>query len=425
MLTYLFPIGYFLSVILFFYLIGFVSGLCADTQAPRRRVGANFICTGTAIYFTFGFIFWLLTTLLFITGASVQKLGCDTLEEPSSSDIYEMFESDINDILHDTFNNSAFDDVFWNISESLDQCLDGQSLYTILQLDEIYDVDDLEDWTVYVNTSAPLEGLRLALIDAVADVSEDLKVFEGADEVEEPMKAIDDKFKPLKASVLNYFNDKTFTEVYVDPMNAIFAALISVSNQFEDQAIQNAVSALLSKAEVFNETLNNFNLESWGPTQEYTLAYEEEITYNVTTQPIYDRLSDVFNQYIPESPGYVANYYNLTWNELSSDYDDSLELFNWFARYSIDYMKKEVGYCRPFYEHVYQATINYSCYKIVDPLNSVWSGIGLILVCSVPFLFCAGKVESIYRRYKTEGFSRMVSMTEPVREAMEEETGSL
>ena len=58
---------------------------------------------------TVAFICWLLCSILFLSGAVIKKLGCDTLEDPEASEVYEMIEDDLNRLIHDTLDNPAFD----------------------------------------------------------------------------------------------------------------------------------------------------------------------------------------------------------------------------------------------------------------------------------------------------------------------------
>jgi hypothetical protein len=76
--------------------------------------------------------------------------------------------------------------------------------------------------------------------------------------------------------------------------------------------------------------------------------------------------------------------------------EDIAGVVDGFVEFSVELVSKEIGRCLPFHDHVYQATINYACHQTVDPLNSVWSGIGLVLVCFVPFLLVAAGAESIF-----------------------------
>ena len=127
-------------------------------------------------------------------------------------------------------------------------------------------------------------------------------------------------------------------------------------------------------------------------------------------------IDETFSTWASVSQDQLLDNSDLLEEELVEDYEDCLALFDWFADYSVSYLGEDVGECTDAYD-IYevkmellmsllcylliplstQAGINYSCYQLVEPLNSVWSGMGLILVAFVPMLACAVKIEGVFR----------------------------
>ena len=116
------------------------------------------------MFFTFSFLFWLLTTLLFASGATIQKLYCETLEEPEDSELYRFFEEDLNQVLGQALNNTGFQDTEWIVSDMIDNCEDGKSLYQILHLEQAFDVDLIRTWRAYVDTEGTAQPYYLQTI---------------------------------------------------------------------------------------------------------------------------------------------------------------------------------------------------------------------------------------------------------------------
>ena len=69
--------------------------------------------------FIAAFFLWFLCSILFFSGATVQKVGCETLEEPESAQLGQAFSQEIDETIHENLNDSKFDNVSWSIPEIL------------------------------------------------------------------------------------------------------------------------------------------------------------------------------------------------------------------------------------------------------------------------------------------------------------------
>ena len=79
--------GLFLVFILAFYLLGTLMGTCGSVDGPSRKTGACCLCTGTVIFFIFGFFLWLVATVFFTVGSLNDHFVCKLLEDPSNSEL--------------------------------------------------------------------------------------------------------------------------------------------------------------------------------------------------------------------------------------------------------------------------------------------------------------------------------------------------
>lgn len=99
-------------------------------------------------------------------------------------------------------------------------------------------------------------------------------------------------------------------------------------------------------------------------------------------------------------PGGVAKLeadgLQLVQEEMIFNYEDCLNILDGFARHSTDFLTLEAGACGPAYD-VYESVVNYGCFEIVDPLNSVWSGLGAVLLFFVPLLVAVWHIEVTFR----------------------------
>ena len=107
--------------------------------------GACCLCTGTVIFFLFSSFLWLLVTTFFLVGSLSDHFICKTLENATTSELGRVADENLNKILNDNI------DVSFNFNLSLtnvlEQCRNDETIYTILQLDQAFDLtSEIENW---------------------------------------------------------------------------------------------------------------------------------------------------------------------------------------------------------------------------------------------------------------------------------------
>ena len=99
--------GCFLVFILVFYLFGIIMGTCGSVNGPSKKTGAYCLCTGTAIFFIFSSLLWLLATTFFLAGSLSDHLACKLLKEPSESELGSWLDKFINKNLNDMIDTNS------------------------------------------------------------------------------------------------------------------------------------------------------------------------------------------------------------------------------------------------------------------------------------------------------------------------------
>ncbi len=389
-----------MTIILAVYLVGYFLGLLSKVgSVNRKKHAASLMYSGTMLFFIFSFVFWLLTTLLFVSGTAIQKLYCDTLEEPEDSELYVMFEDEVNEALLKAFNNTGFEDTTWDVPRMLEECEQGRSLYEILHLDDAFDVRTLRSWRSYVDVKAIEQDLILSLGNTVNDVVTYL-VFEDYDNTRADMLALQDRLLPIIDDYIDDYMDHYFDDVVrYTTMANLSDALGALNELTDDDTVQDNLVYFLDLLGEMLDGMPAFE-EKYYEVKAHAEAYDVEVTY--TTISVFEVIDDVFDVWYPVSQDQLLNnWQDILGEELIEDYEDSVALFDWFAEYSSIYLGEDLGECTHMFG-IYEAAINYSCRELVDPLNSVWSGMGLILVCFIPMLLCAMKIEGIFRAEKPD-----------------------
>lgn len=157
--------GYYAGIVLLLYVIGLLLGSCGSVGGGVKKTGGYCICFGTGANFTTHWKFWTLvnlpiflgmflivsmllwafTIVMFFSGGAVQvtqlntlllinykhvanyslqKGVCDTLEDPESSQLYDAFNEEFQELLNETL-GEEFAGEQWNLADILDVSPDG------------------------------------------------------------------------------------------------------------------------------------------------------------------------------------------------------------------------------------------------------------------------------------------------------------
>merc|ERR1711971_1061855 len=110
-----------------------------ETKNQEKFInGACCLCTGTVIFFLFSSFLRLLVTTFFLVGSLSDYFICKTLENATASELGRVADENLNKVLNDNI------DVSFNFNLSLtnvlEQCRNDETIYTILQLDQAFDL---------------------------------------------------------------------------------------------------------------------------------------------------------------------------------------------------------------------------------------------------------------------------------------------
>lgn len=400
--------GYLLTIILFVYLVALILGLSAPVGSKRRKLGAKAMCGATASYFMVAIFFWVLTTVLFAIGVSLQKLGCDTVQDPANSNLSPYFENEVNEKIRQALNfSSLYENKTWDLPELLSECQDGKDLYELLYLDQIYDVKLLRKWRDVISPQETIDIINPILQQTVDDCAYSLSVPDEYQDLNDQIDHIDDLMSPVTEFV-RLFNgqnnvDKIFNRTNLMEM---LDYLREIQDSLANEADKAKLESLIELGTEINEDYTTFVSGPFTYARTYAYEYNEKYSYGqyilIWRKNILTLVEDASWAITP------SGYFALV-NQLDEDFVQCVETFEWFVEYSIDYMDHNVGVCTPLYD-VLTAGVNYACPDVVDPFNSLWSGVGVMLVSFVPLLISACFVEGIFRRTRAPFHPYVVSI---------------
>ena len=393
--TFMIP-GMIMIIILLLYVISFFLGVCTSVDSEKKKHAAKISAGATGMFYVMAFVLWLTTTLLFIGGVALQELGCETLENPAESDLYEMLQSDINEGLREAFSNvtDAYQNTSWIVPEMLEQCENDGSLYVILHMEDVFDVEGMRMWKDIINVDVSEQMLVDTLNDTVLDVIDEL-YYPDMDLVEEVLA-----FQQTMFPVVNYTHQILYYDyddvINHEALNELDEFLAELSTYPNSSAIASDIQKARNLCKSYNNSILTYSRQ-FHAFQNYTFGLMN--TMDFAYQSVYERIDDVFvNVY--RAKAILPTIAYMFEEPLLEEYNDTLSTIDGFVEFSVVFLEEDFGKCAPFYE-IYLAGINYSCYMIVDPINNIWAAIGLVLLCFVPILVFVVFVEKIWRSVKS------------------------
>ena len=344
-------VGGFLAFILTFVSIGIVCGI----SQKGSKCGSWSMCSALSVFFIAGIFLFLICMALFVIGAFTQKLLCDTLNEPESSEMIPLLDLFLNDAFNDAV--SLTDAFNLSIPVIISGIHQGLPVYPLLQLENIYDIDELTNWKVDFEIDSIIDSTMESIdtvIGGVMDMENDIVVQEGT--ITTLANALDNQLNPILDLLLD-------TDQINQPILDSKSQLDEFINALPDQPDQPDFSS-------FVESLKGLSLE---------IGY---FVGNITTvQEDFNDILDVFGNgnkdlnltgFVEETFKIVEHAFDIFPNMVETFVDETivelLEAIDEEIPNIIDSVNT-VGGTLPL-SNIYNATYTHVCLEMVSPLNS-------------------------------------------------------
>ena len=344
-------VGGFLAFILTFVLIGLFCGISQKSS----KCGSWSICSTLSVFFIAGIFLFLICMTLLVVGAFTQKLLCDTLNEPESSEMIPLLDTFLNDAFNDAV---SLNDVFnLSIPVIISGIHQGLPVYPLLQLENIYDIDELTNWKEDFGIDSIIESTMESIdtvISGVTDLENDIFSQEG--DITNLAKALDNELNPILDLLLD-----------TDQINQPILTSKSQLDGFIDNLPPDQDQPDFSS---FVESLRGLSSE---------IGYLEG---NITTvQEDFNDILDIFGNgtrdldltsFVEETFSIVENAFDLFPNEVSTFVDETIDDLLGAVDEEIPNIidsVNTVGGTLPL-SNIYNATYTHVCLEMVSPLNS-------------------------------------------------------
>ncbi|XP_011499437.1 PREDICTED: prominin-like protein isoform X1 [Ceratosolen solmsi marchali] len=370
---------------------GLLCGICGKRpdgygdDCCNKGSGARFLMMAVWIIFLLTSILMIITVVHMITGVLVERAICEPLKNPSDNRMFELVDEYLQ-IKRVLYPKNPHADI--NMSYILNTCHKNETIYRVLKLQYIIDVDSLRGYIDRYDINQTIHQLEQKI-----SLSHDYKIIS---------EAAREKLNALAQSGLSDIKFYQYTENLRDNITNI--NLEQLGSKLLDLALRlprgydNVKEDLLKNAydlEGYHRDIVNpmSNLSSLLSSS--AIELQEHIKFNHTSmaQAIHSLVDEVDKAqiFITESgPAHVKT--------LAAEFGKAfIYQVNSYLNYVINNTLTKVGKCGPI-SNAYNATIVSGCNKILDPFNGFWASVGWCLVLFIPTIVLCVKLSALYQK---------------------------
>ena len=351
-------LGSFFVVVLAIFLLGVCCGSCSKRGGQSASGAATLLFSTNIILILLAVLLFLLTTIMFTVGALSQKLLCKTLEDPADSELFTFVSPLISDELGAVYGN---DSVTIDIAEVIANIHSGMALYPLLQLNYVYDINSLANWTTEFGVDVAIEEGRGLINETIGNFTTYKETF---DSVRGDIEKLGDDVDIALDTIEQLLNSGVLVDDIQGYINTLEEISSNIPNEEPTKDLKKELDNVIDNVKVIVATLNNatdfFNTSIGGFLEGGTL--KEKIS------EIFGIIEKAFNELMDEtSPWYILTFFD------ESIIAPILLVVDDYIEFAIASANDNIGKTTPL-SKIYNATYTDICQEIVNPFNAggVW-----------------------------------------------------
>ncbi len=402
--VYVYYIGLGMSmlvlIVLTCHILGLFYGFCGKRPGNvygddccNRGTGANWLLAAVYLTFLFSLVLLALTTILFLVGASFEKLACQSLENPEKSEIFEYFdEKFIQPRLKSAFHDNASQPIRneqLTLRHLIGQCHNNETLYRLLNLENVYNVEKLKNWREEYGIGGFINGLKNKI--QLDDDLRNIQILSPQAE-KDLVELAESQLSDLDLSQYTQLMQERITDL---DLSMFITKLKRVRGRL-DRSPQ--VRAAVNIQILFLEQMQKIviSLESgMRRLADSVELLERDAQFNKSTmrealQLLIKQASTASKFLRTEGPKLVDQLANSYVNETIGQIDDYVERV-------VNLTQNHIGKCGPL-SNSFNATVVAVCNEILDPFNGFWASVGWCYLFYLPSIALAICLVSLYRK---------------------------
>ena len=411
--NYIYYIGLGMSclvlLILCCYVFGLFYGFCGKRPGNvygddccNRGTGANWLLAAVYLTFLFSIVLLSVTTIQFLIGSTADKVACNSLMNPNDSEIFQLLDKKvIQPLMQNQFEHqssekrrdrvsspieTALKDM--SLTEVINSCHQNETMYKILRMDSIYNVEELRDWKTTYNVGSYLSNLKNKIR------SDDIN------NIQILSPQAQRNLEELAQSQISDLNFTQYTHLIQEQITSIeLGSFTARLNQIRDRLPPGSqASTLIANEALYLKGMEALVVEMKLATkqlQSKILELEKDATFDQSTMR--EALGALIEQASKATRELKQGGTELI-DTLANRYvNETVGLIDAYVERVINYTTNYVGKCHPI-SRSYNATVVALCREVVDPFNGFWASIGWCYLFYLPSIALAISLISLYRK---------------------------
>ena len=387
-------------IILICYVFGLFYGFCG--KRPGNVYGDDCCNTGTgsnwllaAVYLTFLFscVLLIMATAQFLVGSTADKVVCEAVKHPDRSALFAVVDERFVKPMLVKRKPSQYNSADWShlsLIELINKCHQNMTLYQILRVENIYDVNELRDWRQDYGIQDFIENLKRKI-----ELNDLQRIQILSPEAERELQELaESQISDLNFAQYTKLLEEKITAV---DLNTFTARLRTVKDRLSSRQLR-AVGAAIENEALFLDQMQRVVMDMKVAMRELVQSVKAlEREARLAKPNLREALRELIRQATKatrflreEGPELITKLTDRYVNETMGMID------SYFERV-INHTQSVVGKCQPV-SNSYNATVISVCNQIVDPFNGFWTSVGwcvMLFLISIPLSM---SLVSLYRK---------------------------
>ncbi|XP_011640393.1 prominin-like protein isoform X6 [Pogonomyrmex barbatus] len=370
---------------------GLLCGICGKRpdgygdDCCNKGSGARFLMMAVWIIFLLTSVLMIITVVHMITGVMAQRGVCEPLKNPKDNRMFELVDElvHIKRILYPKNPNANI-----NMSYIVTKCHQNETLYNVLNLKNVFDVESLRDY-----------GGRYDINDTIQQLRRKISLSPGVVILKDSARS---KLNDLAQSGLSDIKFYQYAELLAENITNINLEHLAKQLREVSAKLPEGQEEIRLSLEKNAHDLEHYHRDLVMPMAMLSeqlsanaLTLQENIKFNHTSMAdaIHDLVDEVtkaqqfLNKDGPEYVQYLATKFG---NAFLHQVDKFLE-------HVIESAIFKIGRCAPV-SNAYNATLVAGCNKILDPFNGFWASVGWCLILFIPTIVLCVKLSALYQK---------------------------
>ncbi|KAL0130184.1 hypothetical protein PUN28_002047 [Cardiocondyla obscurior] len=370
---------------------GLLCGICGKRpdgygdDCCNKGSGARFLMMAVWIIFLLTSVLMVITVVHMVTGVMAQRGICEPLKNPKDNRMFELVDElvQIKRILYPKNPNANI-----NMSYIVTKCHQNETLYNVLNLKNVFDVESLRDYSGRYDINDTIQQLRrkISLSPGVVILKDSAR----------------SKLNDLAQSGLSDIKFYQYAELLAENITNINLEHLAKQLREVSAKLPEGQEEIRLSLEKNAHDLEHYHRDLVMPMAMLSeqlsanaLTLQENIKFNHSSMAdaIHDLVDEVtkaqqfLNKDGPEYVQYLATKFG---NAFLHQVDNFLE-------HVIESAMFKIGRCGPV-SNAYNATLVAGCNRILDPFNGFWASVGWCLILFIPTIVLCVKLSALYQK---------------------------